>query len=93
MCLIASIIVLKLSRMDSILNSRTIEGLRKARGQLESIAAEAGVSPSWLSKFGRGVWPDPSVRRVERVYRVLIKRGLVDPVIEFPADPGLKECA
>ena len=79
--------------MDSILNSRTIEALQKAKGQMESIAAEAGVSTSWLSKFRSGVWPDPSVRRVERVYRVLVQRGLAEPVIEFPANSALKDCA
>lgn len=82
-----STIVLKLVVMNSILNSRTIAGLKKARGQLWAIAEEADVDYSWLGKFGRGVFPDPSVRRVERVYRVLVKRGLVDPVIDF------KDCA
>lgn len=85
-----SIIVLKLVSMNSILNSRTIAGLKKAKGQLRIIAQEADVDYSWLGKFGCGVFTDPSVRRVERVYRVLVKRGLVEPVIDF-AD--LKDCA
>lgn len=79
--------------MDSILNSRTIAGLQKAKGQLGKIATEADVDYSWLNKFSRGVFPDPSVRRVERVYRVLVQRGLVEPVIEFPLKPPLKDCA
>ena len=79
--------------MDSILNSQAIAGLQKAKGQLGHIAIEAGVDYSWLSKYSRGVFPDPSVRRVERVYRVLAQRGLVDPAITFVADPALKDCA
>lgn len=64
-----------------------------AKGQLGNIALEADVDYSWLSKFSRGVFPDPSVRRVERVYCALARRGLVEPIIEFSASPALKDCA
>jgi hypothetical protein len=79
--------------MDSILNTLTVAGLQKVKGQLRQIAEEADVDYSWLNKYGRGVFPDPSVRRVERVYRVLVRRGLVEPVITFNDDPPLKACA
>lgn len=79
--------------MNESLSSRTIAGLQKAKGQLMKIAAEADVDGSWLYKYGQGIFPDPSVRRVERVYRVLVRRGLVEPVVDFSADPELKDCA
>jgi len=79
--------------MDSILISETIAGLQKAKGQQGKIAAEAGVGDSWLNKFSRGVYPDPSARRVERVYRVLVQRGLCNPAISFSSDPDFKDVA
>lgn len=79
--------------MDTIFANKTIAGLRKVKGDMRSFAEEAGVDYSWLSKFSRGVFPDASGRRVELVYRALIRRGIVEPVINFgPAEP-LKDCA
>lgn len=62
---------------------------------MRAFAAEAGVDYSWLSKFSRGVFPDASGNRVERVYRALVARGLADPVIDFSVrqKPDLKDCA
>jgi len=79
--------------MDSILIQKTVAGLQQVKGQLRVVAEEAGVDYSWLSKFSRGVFPDPSARRVERVYRALVARGLADSVIGFDPDPSLKDCA
>ncbi|BES72201.1 hypothetical protein RE428_32190 [Marinobacter nanhaiticus D15-8W] len=79
--------------MDSILIQKTITGLRLAKGEFRAIAEEAGVDYSWLSKFSRSVFPDPSGRRVERVYRALLARRLVEPVIDFGETAKLKDCA
>lgn len=79
--------------MDSIFIQKTITGLQQCKGRLRLIAEEADVDYSWLSKFSRGVFPDPSGRRVERVYRVLAARGLVDISINFGDETSLKDCA
>ena len=78
-----STIVLKMFGMDTKLIDETIAGLCKAPRQLREIALESGVSESWLSKFKRGVYPDPSARRVVRVYQALIRRGLVASQLDF----------
>ena len=79
--------------MDTVLIYQTINGLRRAPGQLREIALESGVSESWLSKFKRGVYPDPSVRRVERVYRALLGRGLVPGQLDLTEAVELNDCA
>lgn len=82
----SSIIVLKIGAMDTKLIDETINGLTRAPRQLREIALESGVSESWLSKFKRGVYPDPSARRVVRVYQSLISRGLVSPELNLGVD-------
>lgn len=79
--------------MDSIFIQKTITGLQQCKGRLGLIAEEADVDYSWLSKFSRGVFPDPSVRRVERVYSVLAAKGLVEASISFGDPSPLKDCA
>lgn len=85
--------VLSMWGMDTKMIDQTIAGLRKAPRQLREIALETGVSESWLSKFKRGCYDDPSSRRVERVYRCLIGRGLVPSTIDFSGPVELNDCA
>lgn len=67
----------------SILEARTIDGLRRARGQWPRIAEEADVSYPLICKLAGGAGHSTTSARLERIYRALVRRGLVEPQVDF----------
>ena len=54
-----------------------ISELPKVRGQWQIIAAQADVKYSWLSKVASGAIPNPGVKGIDQVARVLRSRSEV----------------
>lgn len=55
---------------------RTLEELRKDSRGLLSISIETGIPYFWLKKFKAGEIPNPSVNRVEALFKALTGKAL-----------------
>ena len=57
--------------MPKRFDTRLQDQLAAQRGDFAAIAAQAGVSHSWLSKFVNGHIPNPGIRTLEKLDSVL----------------------
>ena len=56
-------------KLDTAIRSR----LEARRGEWPDIVKQTGVSHSWLSKFARGLIPNPGIRTLEKLDAALPK--------------------
>lgn len=61
---------------ESVLMRRTRDLLKATTKTQLDIFGDTGISPNWLTLFGTGRIPDPSVNRVEVLYNYLNGRPL-----------------